>query len=106
MIPLLVVPPEGLRFAVAAFAALSVAFVVINAGLRLTAEGRRFLAEARRQDRLFAHPSPRAPRTVQAIFALAGILAALAAALAYAFTPVPRPQALPSPIQLAEACPC
>ena len=92
-----------LRALFADFAAFATAFLVINAGLRLSPEGRRFLAAARARGRLLAGPGPESPATVRAIFGLSWVAAAAAGALAWAWSARWAPLPLPAAIRLAEA---
>ncbi len=88
----------------AALAALLASFLAINLGLRAIPEGRAFLAAARAEGRLLANPSRHAARPVKAVFALALVLALIAAVLAYRTLAAElAPLSLPRAIQLAEA---
>ncbi|MGF1445047.1 MAG: hypothetical protein ACFBRM_02470 [Pikeienuella sp.] len=76
--PVFWLTPEFIAAVGGGFAALMASFFTINLGLRLIPEGRAFLNEARARGVLIANPSRHSPRQVQAIFALAVVLAILA----------------------------
>ena len=73
------------RLMVGGLAGLLTAFVTIYVGLRVTAEGRAFLAAERAERRLLARPAAAGAGTVRAIFVLAwglAIILGVACALA------------------------
>ncbi|MEM9145372.1 MAG: hypothetical protein AAGC57_04175 [Pseudomonadota bacterium] len=78
------IPNQVIAGAGGGLAALLAAFLVINVGLRVVPAGRRFLAEARAQGRMFANPTRRSQAAVLWVFALAWIAAGAAAVAGYA----------------------
>lgn len=97
-------PLLAIQAGVGAFAGFATAFLAINVGLRLMAEGRAFLAAARAEGRLLANPGPGTPAAVRAVFALAtaaAIVAGIAGffatgALLWTEGPAPVPVATPA----------
>ncbi len=75
--------PTGAALIGGAIMGLVVSFAVINIGLRLLPEGRAFLAAARREGRLLAHPGLATHPRVQAVFAVAFIGATITGVLTY-----------------------